>query len=81
MAFLAKVIPTLPNYKLTVHAIRPLDNGSALALLSETLDRDSVQTEFPEALVFDFDDGGLIQAVDIYIKQPPHIRAGKSGQN
>lgn len=26
--------------------------------------------EFPEALQFDFDDEGLIERVDIYIKQP-----------
>jgi len=72
--FLAGVIPTLPNYELKVHEVRPLDGGSALALLSETLDRDGVRTEFPEALVFYFDDAGLIQRVDIYIKQPPHSR-------
>lgn len=72
--FLAGVIPTLRNYELKVHAVRPLEGGSALVLLSEILDRDGVQTEFPEALVFDFDEAGLIQTVDIYIKQPPRPR-------
>lgn len=73
--FLAGVIPTLLNYELKVHGVRPLEGGSALVLLSEILARDGVQTEFPEALVFDFDDAGLIQRVDIYIKQPPRVRA------
>lgn len=69
--FLAGVIPTLKNYELKVHTVRPLDGGSALALLSEVLDVAGVRTEFPEALVFDFTETGLIQRVDIYIKQPP----------
>ena len=73
--FLAGVIPTLRNYALEVHEVRSLEGGSVLALLSEILDRDGVRTAFPEALVFDFDVDGLIQRVDIYIKQPPRIQA------
>lgn len=71
VAFLAGVIPTLPNYALTVHRVRKLDGGAHLVELSETLDVGGVPTEFPEALLFDFDGDGLIARVDIYIKQPP----------
>jgi hypothetical protein len=74
--FLAGVIPTLRNYELKVFRIRELGRGSALAELSETLDVDGVRREFPEALLFDFNDEGLILRVDIYIKQPPARDAG-----
>lgn len=69
--FLAGVIPRLENYDLRVSEVRPLDNGSALVLLCESMDRNGVRLEFPEALVFDFDEAGLIRKVDIYLKQPP----------
>ena len=35
------------------------------------LDVEGVSTEFPEALLFEFDEAGGIESVDIYIKQPP----------
>ena len=69
--FLAGIIPTLPNYDLRVHGTHVLENGAILVLLSEVLDRKGRRTEFPEALVFGLNDEGLIQSVDIYIKQPP----------
>ena len=69
--FLSEIIPTLRGYDLEVHRIRPLDGGSALVELSEKLDVDGVRTEFPEALLFDFDSGGFILGVNVYIKQPP----------
>ena len=75
--FLAGVIPNLPNYDLKVHAVRALEGASILGLLSEILDRDGVKTEFPEALVFEFDDDGLISSVDIYIKEPPRAQNTK----
>ena len=72
--FLAGVIPTLPDYELTVRRTRRLEDGSALVELCEALDRDGVRTEFPEALLFDFDAEGRIARVDVYLKQPPSGR-------
>ena len=69
--FLSKVMPTLRNYELRVHRSRRLDDGSAMVELSETLDLDGVRTEVPEVLVFDFDAGGRILRVDIYVKNQP----------
>lgn len=74
--FLAGVVPGLPNYRLTVVSIHQIDDCSALALLTETLDVDGVSTEFPEALVFGFDDAGRIRRVDIYIQRPPPAGRG-----
>ncbi len=79
--FLAGVIPTLRNYELKVFRTRELDGGSALVELSETLDVDGVRREFPEVLLFDFDDEGLILRVDIYIKQPPASDPGDTNRS
>jgi hypothetical protein len=69
--YLAAVLPTLRNYELRVARIRSLEPGSVVVELTEHLDVDAVTTAFPEVLLFDFDAEGLIQRVDIYIKQPP----------
>jgi hypothetical protein len=63
--FLAGVIPSLRGYELKVFRTRRLDDGSALVELSETVERDGVRTEFPEVILFEFNDGGRIQRVDI----------------
>ncbi len=73
VAYLARVIPSLPNYALTLRRLRRFSDTSAVVELSETLDVHGVSTEFPEALFFDFDRDGRIVRVDIYIKQPPSV--------
>ncbi len=70
-AYLAKVLPTLENYRLEVSRVRALDGGGAIAEICEIVDVDGVATRFPEAIFFDFDAGGLIATLDIYLKQPP----------
>ena len=69
--FLSRVIPSLRNYELKISRVRSFDDKSALVELIEALDANGVRREFPEALLFDFNEEGLIQRVDIYIKQPP----------
>jgi len=71
VAYLARVVPSLEGYRLTVSRIDRLGGGEALVRLSETVEVNGVSSEFPEALLFDFDSQGLIARVDIYIKQPP----------
>ena len=74
--FLSGIIPTLRNYELKVIRIRELDDGSTLAEVSEARDMDGVRREFPEVLLFDCDEKGLIRRVDIYIKQLPASHPG-----
>jgi len=69
--FLSRVIPTLRNYELRVRRARRLDADSAVVELSEIVDVSGVRTEFPEVLLFDFDEVGFIARIDIYVKQPP----------
>jgi SnoaL-like domain len=71
VAFLAGVIPTLRNYDLRVSRVRELGGASAVVELSEFADVKGVRTEFPEVLLFDFDEAGSILRIDVYIKQPP----------
>jgi uncharacterized protein (TIGR02246 family) len=71
VAFLADVIPKLPNYALDVARIRALESGGAVVELSETIDRDGGRFRTPEALLFEFDAAGRIARVDVFIKQPP----------
>ena len=70
-AFLARVVPSLENYQLTVNHVHEIDDLAVFVELTETLDVDGVSTDFPEALYFGFDDAGLIEKVSVYIKQPP----------
>lgn len=69
--FLAKVLPTLPNYSLSISSIDTFGTASAVVRLTETLDVGGVSTQFPEVLLFEFDDDGRIRAVDVYVKQVP----------
>jgi hypothetical protein len=77
--FLSKVIPALRGYELEVSRTRGLEDGSALVELSEIVELDGVRTEFPEALLFGFDDRGLIRRVDIYVKSLAGRRQGTRG--
>ena len=69
VAFLADVIPKLPNYALEVARTRPIAGGGVVVELSETIDRDGRRFTTPEALLFEFDAAGRIARVDVYIKQ------------
>lgn len=79
LEFLAGVIPALRNHALEVSRMRCFGDGGALVELCEVVDVDGVRTEFPEALVFDFDAAGRIRRLDIYLMQPPGRRGGALG--
>jgi hypothetical protein len=72
--FLARVVPSLPNYALDIARIRALEDGAALVELSESMDRDGDRRTYPEALLFEFDGAGRIARVEIYIQQPPRAQ-------
>ena len=75
VAYLARVVPTLPNYDVRVARIRAVGARSAVVELSEFADVRGVRTEFPELILFDFDAAGAIVGVDVYLKQAPPPRA------
>jgi hypothetical protein len=67
--FLSRVIPTLKGYELQISRVREPSPGSALVEGSEFAEIDGVRTEFPEVLLFDFDESGAIARIDVYVKQ------------
>lgn len=71
VAFLSRLMPTLPGYSMDVGRITySADGRSAVAELSETVEVDGVAKLTPEALVFDLsEDGGLISRIRIYIQE------------
>ena len=71
VTFLSRVIPSLRGYVLRVSRIVHAGDDASLVLLSETVDADGGRTEFPEALLFEFDAQRRIASVDVYIKRPP----------
>ena len=77
VAFLAEVVPSLPNYELTVASTDEIVGGAAVVRLSETLDVNGVSTTFPEMLRFEFNSVGLISRIDIYLKQLPNSSSEK----
>jgi hypothetical protein len=78
IAFLAQLMPQLPNYSMKVARVVYSDTAGpgggpehtvAVAELSETMDVDGAPLETPEALVFDLDATGRISRVAIYIQR------------
>lgn len=76
LEYLSKVLASLSNHALEVARIRTLGDRSAVVELSESVDGDGARQSFPEVLLFDFDEQGLIVGIDIYLKPlaPPDRR-------
>jgi limonene-1,2-epoxide hydrolase len=69
VAFLSKLMPTLPNYSMDVGHISYVDDGRrAYAELTETLDVDGKPHRTPEVLVFEVT-GERISRIDVFIKR------------
>jgi ketosteroid isomerase-like protein len=70
VAFLAELMPQLPNYSMKVTRVAYSDAVAvAVAELSETMDVDGAPLETPEALVFDLDADGQIARIAVYIQR------------
>jgi hypothetical protein len=69
LAFISKLMPTLPNYSMEIKSISYVDNDRrAYAELAETVDVNGAPHTTPEVLVFEINDN-RIGAVDIFIKR------------
>lgn len=69
-AFLARVVPELPGYRLIVHRVAAAGPGLAVAEITERIVGDGGPLDTAEALVFDLDSDGLISAVGVYLRPP-----------
>ncbi len=67
--FLRGVFAKLEGYRLNVQRVSHVSDRVSYVELSETFDIDGVPTEYPECLVFEQNDEGLINRVSVFIKQ------------
>lgn len=70
VAFLRDVISSLNGYQLNVQRVAHVSGRMCYVELSETFHVDGVFTEYPECILFERDENGLISHVSVYIKQP-----------
>ena len=68
--FLRNLIPSLKDYELKVRRVSQASERVSFVELSETFDVDGVLTEYPECVLFERNDDGLISHVSVFIKQP-----------
>jgi predicted SnoaL-like aldol condensation-catalyzing enzyme len=82
VAFLEGIVDKLPNYGLKVSRTSPLGDDLVYVECSETFDVDGVATEYPECLVFELADDGLIRKVSVFMKTPggeAPVEGGRAG--
>jgi hypothetical protein len=68
--FLSGLIPTLKGYQLKVQRVSHVSDRVAYVELSETFEIDGVLTEYPECILFERNNDGLIDHVSVFVKQP-----------
>lgn len=69
LKFLRGVFAKLEGYRLNVQRVSHVSDRVSYVELSETFNIDGVPTEYPECLVFEQNDDGLINRVSVFIKQ------------
>jgi hypothetical protein len=69
LKFLRGVFAKLEGYRLNVQRVSHVSDRLSYVELSETFNVDGVPTEYPECLVFEQNDDGLINRVSVFIKQ------------
>jgi hypothetical protein len=70
VAFLRGVMTSLEGYQLQVRRVSHVSDRVSYVELNETLEVDGVPTEYPECILFERNDDGLIRHVSVFIKQP-----------
>ena len=80
VAFLRGVMPSLKDYELKVRRVSEVSDRVSFVELSETFEVDGVPTEYPECILFERDDDGLIAHVSVFIKQPGGDAAVEGGR-
>jgi len=74
LAFLRDTVSALPGYQLRVRRVSHVSERVSYVELSEVVEVDGVATEYPECLLFERDDAGLIRYVSVFLKRS--ARAG-----
>ena len=67
--YLRKVCTNLRGHRLHVHRVSHVNSRVSYAELSETFEIDGVATAWPECILFEQGDDGLISHVSVFFKQ------------
>jgi hypothetical protein len=68
--FLRGIITSLEGYELRVGRVSHASDRLSYVELTETFEVDGTPTTYPECLLFERGDDGLIRHVSVFIKQP-----------
>jgi hypothetical protein len=68
--FLRGIITSLDGYQLDVQRVSHVSDRVTFVELSETFGVDGVATAYPECILFERNDDGLISHVSVFMKQP-----------
>ena len=69
VAYLRKVCTSLKGHRLEVQRVSHVDSRVSFAELTETFEIDGVATTWPECILFEQRDDGLIARVSVFFKQ------------
>jgi SnoaL-like domain len=70
VAFLRDIVTSLEDYLLTTSRVSYVGDRLAFAELSETFRVNGELMEYPECLLFELDETGLIRGVSVFMKTP-----------
>jgi limonene-1,2-epoxide hydrolase len=70
VAFLRGILTSLQGYRVDVHRVSHVSERTSFVELTETFDVDGTSTSYPQCILFEQGDDGLISYVSVFIKQP-----------
>jgi hypothetical protein len=71
VAYLRKVLTNLDGHRLEVQRVSHVDDRLSYVELTEAFEIDGAPAAWPECILFEQGDGGLISRVSVFFKQPP----------
>lgn len=69
VAYLRKILTTLKGHRLDVKRVSHVDNHVSFVELTESFEIDGAPAAWPECLLFEQNDDGLISHVSVFFKQ------------
>ena len=70
VAYLRKVTTNIKGHRLEVERVSHVDSRLSYAELTETFEIDGTPAQWPECILFEQNDDGLISRVSVFFKQP-----------
>ncbi|OBF06417.1 hypothetical protein A5730_13800 [Mycobacterium sp. ACS4054] len=70
IAYLRKVLTNLDGHRLDVQRVSHVDSHLSYVELTEAFEMDGATKRWPECLLFERGDDGLISRVSVFFKQP-----------